>query len=114
MARTDDVEDWVRRGYIKVEEAGDVFTGYLDSLDRDQRARLSRTNYVVARLTSVRYPLDAAARLVGVGLWRDCGDHFEHVDYTKNYSVAAQRWSPSVGMPVNGSAAAAPSRVCHA
>ena len=68
MARTDDVEDWVRRGYIKVEEAGDVFTGYLDSLDRDQRARLSRTNYGVARLTSARYPLDAAARLVGVGL----------------------------------------------
>ena len=45
MARAGDIELWVQRKYLKLEEAADAFPGYLDTLDRDQLARVTVTDY---------------------------------------------------------------------
>ena len=45
VARSDDIKSWIQREYLKLEEAGEAFPGYLDSIDRDVRAVLTGTDY---------------------------------------------------------------------
>jgi hypothetical protein len=78
MATQQEIEEWIERGWIEVEQAGIAFTGFTESAQRKRRVHLQATQY--DRLLSA-YGDHAARICKGGALGRN---------YDKNMSQARQ------------------------
>lgn len=66
-----DIQEWIERGWIKKEEAGTVFRGYLETAKRNSRATLQETGYQEILSSYEDYAADVGKGGVGRKSYRN-------------------------------------------